>query len=336
MAPPFFRRVAAATDLLRPRTLFRTLARVDDVADATRDLRATVEALQVRTDQLQAIMRLDWEQQESLIALPQRLDCDRIRTHISRAIEATPLLLDPFPHLVAENWLPQDIYDLIIEALPPPIFFADRETARQRLRVPFSFAPSYSRRVWTFVADHIVGDTLKEALSRKFDTNVRAYLDEISGGAEDLNVALHPSDGRIMLRRPGYVISPHRDPKWGFITGLIYLARKGDNETYGTQLYRVSDDAEAPGDKPFYVSEDRCELVRSVPFRANTLLAFMNSRGAHGASIPADAKPASLERYVYQFRLGPDNAAIRQLLDRMPAERRPLWAGAKAQKASTS
>ena len=34
-----------------------------------------------------------------------------------------------------------------------------------------------------------------------------------------------------MLRRPGYVIAPHRDPKWGFVTGLVYLASAGDNES---------------------------------------------------------------------------------------------------------
>jgi hypothetical protein len=89
------------------------------------------------------------------------------------------------------------------------------------------------------------------------------------------------------------------------VTGLVYLARNGDLESYGTQFYRVRDDEDAPSDKPYYVDQARCEEVAAVPFRANTLVAFLNSRGAHGASIPADAKPATLERYLYQFRLGP-------------------------------
>jgi hypothetical protein len=151
--------------------------------------------------------------------------------------------------------------------------------------------------------------------------------------AASLDLALHPSDGRIMLRRPGYVIAPHRDPKWGFVTGLVYLARDGNSETYGTNLYRVAQDEEAPTDKPFYVNERKCELVKMVPYRANTMLAFLNSAGAHGASIPADAKPATLERYVYQFRLGPDTPTIKRLLAMMPAEQRALWSGAKANKA---
>jgi hypothetical protein len=99
-------------------------------------------------------------------------------------------------------------------------------------------------------------------------------------------------------------------------------------------LYRVKDDNEAPSGNPFYVEEGRCELVRSVPFRANTLLAFLNSKGAHGASIPADAQPPTLERFVYQFRLGPDAQTIKRLLEPMPPEQRKLWLGTKADRAA--
>jgi hypothetical protein len=65
------------------------------------------------------------------------------------------------------------------------------------------------------------------------------------------------------------------------------------------------------------------------------MLAFLNSWGAHGASIPADAKPATLTRYVYQFRLGPDTTTIKRLLALMPPDRRERWTGAKAQKAAS-
>ena len=54
-------RLSAAVDLLRPRTLFRTLSRVDTIADRTRELSAAVDALRVRTDQLLTIQRVDWD-----------------------------------------------------------------------------------------------------------------------------------------------------------------------------------------------------------------------------------------------------------------------------------
>jgi hypothetical protein len=336
VAPKAIQRIVAAADLLRPQTFFKSLARINEVADATRELTKQIHTLEVRTAQLMAIEQSDWELRQEFDQLATQLDPARVAAHIAAAVERASLDSDPFPHIVVDNWLPADIYEAMVRGVPPAVFFADREPSRQRMRVPFSMAPAYAQRVWRFISN-VVDSSLQNALNEKFACVVRDY---VRGFCPDLSpsidLTLHASDGRIMLRRPGYVIEPHRDPKWGFLTGLVYLARTGDNEAYGTQLYRVRDDGDAPTDKPYYVSADRCELVRSVPFRANTLLVFINSLGAHGASIPADAQPPTLERYVYQFRLGPTSSVIQQILGNMPHEARASWAGAKASRANKS
>ena len=133
-----------------------------------------------------------------------------------------------------------------------------------------------------------------------------------------------------MLRRRGYRIRPHRDPKWSFITCILYLARPGDDEAWGTQLYSVESDDEAKNASPHWISDSRCRLVEDVKFRPNRLLVFLNSFGAHGAHIPDDAKPADLERYIYQFRVGPTSEAIAMLKSMLPEERQPLWEGKAA------
>jgi hypothetical protein len=51
---------------------------------------------------------------------------------------------------------------------------------------------------------------------------------------------------------------------------------------------------------------------------------FLNSRGAHGATIPADA-PAGLERYSYQFYVAPLNDTLSALIKSLPAHRRVRW-----------
>jgi hypothetical protein len=48
---------------------------------------------------------------------------------------------------------------------------------------------------------------------------------------------------------------------------------------------------------------------------------------AHGAHIPAGAEPETLERYIYQFRVGPTAPIISMRKSILPEERRPLWAG---------
>jgi hypothetical protein len=54
-------RISSAADLLRPKTFFRTLAPVDTLVDATRELTSAVQALRIQTEQLMTIQRLDWE-----------------------------------------------------------------------------------------------------------------------------------------------------------------------------------------------------------------------------------------------------------------------------------
>ncbi len=328
-------RLQRVGSLLRPRTVLRALARVDQLHDSTRNLEAQVEALRVKTEQLETAARLDWDLQDEIAGLTTHLDTARIAAHVTRAVDRAPLVEDPFPHVLVEDWLPGDVYQTMMRGLPPAVFFADRDLARQRVLVPFVKGPIYSRRVWSYIADEIVGRMLREALTRKFEGVVRRYVESFCGpDLSGVDLTLNASDGRIMLRRPGYVITPHRDPEVGLRDGArVPGSPRRQRVGTGTQLYRVKDDEEAPNDKPFYVDESRCELVRSVPFKANTMMAFLNSAGAHGASIPADAQPPDMERYLYQFRLGPGPKTIKSLLTTMGPERRERWAGAKAQRA---
>ena len=181
--------------------------------------------------------------------------------------------------------------------------------------VPFEMAPAYGRRVWSFLLHRVIDRTLGPALIVKMGGPLAAWLaqewPDITGSMLGTAVKMQSTDGRILLRGRGYLIPPHRDPKWGFVTCLLYLARPGDSEAWGTQLYHVDGDEEASSVAPHWIEPGQCRLVKDVPFRANAALVFLNSRGAHGAHIPTSAEPASLERYIYQFRLGPTAESIR-------------------------
>jgi hypothetical protein len=89
----------------------------------------------------------------------------------------------------------------------------------------------------------------------------------------------------------------------------------------------VDGDTEAVNVAPHWIRAEHCRLAKEIPFRPNTALAFMNSRGAHGARIPADAEPPDLERYIYQFRIGPSSDSIRRLQAMLSKDRREMWSG---------
>lgn len=330
--------------------LRETLASLAQQIEAnTRELRTVSDALaslKLQQSQLRAMALRDAELDEAEAALTAAIARPDVQTHVERAIKGSVLHREPFPYAVIDDLLPRDLYDALIAGIPPVELFADRPANKQQLKVPFRMAPEYSRRVWRYMADVVVPRFITPEVIQKFhavlDDWVRENWPALGDNPLSGVVRLHSSDGRILLRTNGYRIPPHRDPKWGFLTVIIYLARPGDDEAWGTRLYTVKDDAAsgapipqqviAPGAKargaaPDWIDPNDCVFVEDVTFKPNRALIFLNSHGAHGAEIPEDAQPAQLQRYIYQFRIGPSGPAINTMMEALPEERRPFWAG---------
>jgi hypothetical protein len=317
--------------------------------ETTRELRQVSDglaALRLRESQLRAVALREAELEEHEGELAGVLGRPHLADHIAASIERATLHVDPFPYAVVDNVLPDALYDAVIAGIPPVELFADKPVNKQQLKVPFALAPAYGRRVWRFLAEVVVPEMITPRVVEKFRAPLNDWIrqnwpmlgdDPLAGIAR-----LHSTDGRILLRTRGYRIPPHRDPKWGFLTCILYLARAGDDEAWGTQIYTVDPagrsgapiarqtaaaGAQPRGSAPDWIDASECTLVDDVLFRRNRALIFLNSVGAHGACIPADAEPADLERYIYQFRIGPTGAAIRTMTDALPEDRRPFWAG---------
>ena len=319
--------------------IFKTDTSPDRIAVLERQCQQILEEVKTLNERLATVVRREG-QLRAVLARNAELDGEASRldgllsdestaAHVSRAIGRGKLHLDPFPYAVIDDVLPKDLYAAVLKGLPPVELFGDRPFNKQQLTVPFALAPAYSQRVWTFLADVAVPDFIVPAVIDKF----RGALDDwIARNWPDVppdSVQFHSSDGRIILRGRGYRIPPHRDPKWGFITCILYLARRHDSEAWGTQLYSVDEDEEARGAAPHWIDPARCKPAADVTFKANRLLVFLNSVGAHGASIPDDA-PEKLERYIYQFRIAPTVESMARLKSTLPEERRPFWAGKSA------
>src|SRR5262245_379230 len=326
-------RLFDAVQLFRPRTLARLgklQQRVDALFAEVRTLKTELHQANVRERQLRAVLKAECGSDDSrIVRFEAALGDAPIEHHVAASIGKASLQLDPFPHCVVDNLLPDWYYDALITALPPADLFADRTGNKQQLTVPLQFSPSYSMRVWEHTATSVTEEAIKPVVLAKFHTPLTKWLHEVLpvlGSDPVAQLTIHCSNHRILLRRRGYRIRPHRDPKWGFITCLMYLARERDDQRWGTQLFAVDGDGEAPGPRPHWISEAQCRLVRDVAFRPNRALIFLNAAGAHGAQIPADAEPADLERYAFQFRIGPDRPSMETVCALLPAEQKPFWA----------
>src|SRR5262249_55715606 len=199
--------------------------------------------------------------------LPLVLKERRIAKTVQAAVDRAELRHDPFPHLVLEDLFPRGFYKALLMGIPPLELFEDNAVNHQQLRVPFAFAPMFSRQVWKFmveIADTIIGPVLIQKFRAPLEAWISQNWPQLAGDPLGAPMELHSTGGRIMLRRRGYNIPTHRDPKWGFITCLMYLARPGDLETWGTSLYAVDEDMEAPGVQPHWINTKNCRLVREV------------------------------------------------------------------------
>ncbi len=316
------------------------MADSDDLASQMAALTQRVdEVLREVQDQRRQLARLtrasavDAEQLDRLRHVADVWDPRAIEAHVHAAVAAAPVLTDPFPHIVIEPLLPPDAFGVLLDAVPPEEFFeGEKHLDLRGLGLATTIVPQLSRVIWRSLRHDVVGRVLGPALAERFRPFARDFL-RISLGEEfvdeALSLRLHPHGLRLMLRRPGWNLPPHLDPRDQFISTLLYLARPGEPETYGTQLFRVHRENFVAGWANTYYPEEeglRCELAKTMPYRGNLCVSFLNlGGGAHGAALPPDAQPADLRRLVFQFYMGPDREELEALVDRLPADRQIAW-----------
>jgi hypothetical protein len=298
-----------------------------EILDQIKTINDRLSQLSARESELRSVLKREATLEPHMDTMLKIVSKRDTTGTVTAAIERAPLKLEPFPYAIVDDLLPVSLYRCLLRGIPPRDLFTSKAPDKEHVNVPFTLAPAYCRRVWRFMGDVVVPQIITPRILEKF----RAPIDEwIAGNWPGLapdSVPLHGSGGRIMLRRPGYRIMPHRDPKWGFITCILYLARPQESDGWGTQLYAVDGDQEAKNAAPYWIDPQQCRLVEDVAFRPNRLLVFLNSTGAHGAHIPEDAQPPTLERCIYQFRVGPPTETITMLKSSLPEEHQKRWAG---------
>ena len=234
--------------------------------------------------------------------------------HARAAFATAPLETDPFPHMVVPDVFPEADYRKALAALPAAQEWVDAGRHRVNWEIATDQASESTTQVWHYIDREVAPQVLKPLLLDRFRPPLSAYWRERGFDPLEVERTYYCDEGRLMLRRPGYKLTPHLDPGHAVLTILIYLARPGDDERFGTDLYRATGLPRIHKDI-FKAAEHGIahELVKTVPFRANTLLAFMTPVGLHGAAFP---ESAAFERVTYQWQVRIDKAMRKQMLVR--------------------
>jgi hypothetical protein len=318
---------SAATEKLEKR-LDKRVAELKAQIDRVADLADRLQGLEALADSVERITNVDREVRMLRATLagdiadrhkgphrPGVFDADRVGPHVARAIASARLDTDPSVHIVIDELLPPETYEALLEGIPPRIFFSQRDNAKQNIRLSqLDVASEWTLQTLAFVENVLIPKMMVPALLAKFEPHIRDFYVREYGPERGPALAVIPHEatsGRLMLRRPGYHLDPHLDPKRVVFTTLLYFARPGDSEGFGTSFYRMSGMPNIDRTTTFYPETQgiTCDLVKMVPFKPNSAVAFLNWGGAHGADIPKTA-PAETERYSYQFYVSPDPAIL--------------------------
>lgn len=268
---------------------------------------------------LRATMMLDVAERRRGGHDPRVFDTGHVGVHVERAIAAAPLQTDPSVHILVNNLVPPDTYQAILDGIPPRVFFSQRDDQKQNLKLSMlDVAPAWTFETLSFLENTLIPRLMVPTLLRRFELPIREFYLREYGSERGPAFAALPHEatgGRLMLRRPGYHLDPHLDPKRVVFTCLLYFARPGDSEGFGTTFFRMNGTPNIDRTSTFYPQTQgiRCDPVKMVPFKPNSAVAFLNWGGAHGADIPKDA-PKDTERYSYQFYVSPEPTALTALV----------------------
>lgn len=207
---------------------------------------------------------------------------------------APPIETDPFPHFVLDNALPPDFYEELSHNFPDwtKIVPEGAESGTlHHLKAAKIIYDGSIEPVWRrFVLKHTEGPFAMRLLNL-FEDHLRPMLQNLPEG--NLKIGVRGTgefdlvlDCQIAVNAPGdecLVRGAHLDSPDELIAGLLYMPVEGDEAGGNLELYRWTGQRIIEG-KAEAASE--VELVKTIPYRANQLIMFVNTVDAlHGLTV---------------------------------------------------
>lgn len=180
---------------------------------------------------------------------------------------------DPFPHLVLENALPNEYYNALLASRPTPDeIIRGREVGpNQRIDLPTEYAKRDLWPLWRSFCTVHSSPEFVEKICQVFGIEV----------PKTFTIRCQPG-----LNTPSPTLSrvrgPHLDNPKELFAGLFYMPTDFDGGDL--EIYRWKE-----GPKKFHGKlevEDECvELVKTIKYRPNTLVMFLNTiNSLHGVT----------------------------------------------------
>jgi hypothetical protein len=216
--------------------------------------------------------------------------------------------LDPFPYVVVEDILPEEVCDALIREMPPIEVLTHGVPPGSNQRFNFSYADALANSnisaLWREVLAAGISQGLLDRILGLFGPAIRAnypdFEERFAPVAELKAVARSKKklrrrdavgmDAQIALNTPALsggtsVRPPHLDRTDKLFVGLLYLRLPEDDST-GADLELLTPlDAQPVYGAQRMLARDRVRLVRTIRYRRNTLVLFLNTpHSLHGVT----------------------------------------------------
>ena len=217
-------------------------------------------------------------------------------------LQNTPTLIrDPYPHVVIENALPDHIYDQL-----------EREWPMQQLldTAPFDDGICYRLKSDQMLKQGVVSDIWKRFAeyhtSATFFNEVKNIFGDLVPVVEDIHNTISPrgwdkggdkigTDCQAVMHQPIDFSSrtPHIDNPREIYAGLLYMPYADDKSTGGEfQIHETRDNVtEVNKNGGRAVGDKAGKIVKSVPYKRNTMVMFCNNspKAIHSVSARVNA-----------------------------------------------
>ena len=215
---------------------------------------------------------------------------------------------DPFPHYYLEGVLPEDYYTELLRNLPTGEVYENlydvtdlkldhfRHRYQRDMNDGWTNAlPPQLQSFWTSFNEWFLSPELSQAFLQSFAEPLQTRIGERNSWPE---VSV---EAQFIRHRAGYFLGPHSDLYTKLVVVLLYLAPDTRNARLGTSLYRPKAEGFSCHDSKHYSFEDFVG-VKTVPYRPNSLLAFVRSDiSFHGLEPLTEQDVATEGRDLIQY-----------------------------------
>jgi hypothetical protein len=244
----------------------------------------------------------------SIFAFP--LNFEQIKEHIDRRFADAKIETDPFPHIVIEDILPQELYNALLNHWPKKSVLAaptSRNWERKHLSIDYKNSwieeKPDSYELWKEFAVTIVEQILKKKVFELFVPYAHYRFQKAVTGKFVCN-AIDITEHQLVEDYPGVAVPPHIDQGYVFAPLIFYFpdVTDIDHTNLGTCLFRHNLGKEST-DVCF---DKNVTLIKAIPYKANTLVSFIQTpRSWHTVSVPPIPPGYARRTYITKLYLLP-------------------------------